>query len=102
MPCDLSDGDAVMRVVEGCDGIVHVGCISVEKSFDLIEAANLRGVHNLYEAARAHGQPRIVFASSNHTIGYHSQTARLDHGAPYRPDGYCGVSKIFGEAVASL
>ena len=48
MPCDLSDGDAVTRLVEGCDGIVHLGGISVEKSFDLIEAANLRGVHNLY------------------------------------------------------
>ncbi|MBR9838845.1 MAG: NAD(P)-dependent oxidoreductase [Rhodobacteraceae bacterium] len=102
VPCDLSDGDAVMRLVEGCDGIVHLGGISVEKSFDLIEAANLRGVYNLYEAARAHGRPRIVFASSNHTIGYHPQTARLDHSAPYRPDGYYGVSKIFGEAVASL
>ncbi|EPX75511.1 NAD-dependent epimerase/dehydratase family protein [Salipiger mucosus] len=102
VPCDISDGDAVMDLVEGCDGIVHLGGISVEKSFDLIESANLRGVHNLYEAARAHGRPRIVFASSNHTIGYHDQTTRLDHTSPYRPDGYYGVSKIFGEAVASL
>jgi uronate dehydrogenase len=102
VPCDLSDGDAVLRLVEGCDGIVHLGGISVERSFDLIEAANLRGVYNLYEAARAHGMPRIVFASSNHTIGYHDQTTRLDHTAPYRPDGLYGVSKIFGEAVASL
>ena len=86
VPCDLADGAAVKRLVEGCDGIVHLGGISVEKSFDLIEAANLRGVYNLYEAARAHGMPRIVFASSNHTIGYHEQTERLDHTAPYRPD----------------
>ena len=102
VPCDLADGAAVKRLVEGCDGIVHLGGISVEKSFDLIEAANLRGVYNLYEAARAHSMPRIVFASSNHTIGYHEQTERLDHTAPYRPDSLYGVSKIFGEAVAQL
>ena len=100
--CDLSDGAAVMKLVEGVDGIVHLGGISTERAFDLIEAANLRGVYNLYEAARAHGMPRIVFASSNHTIGYHDQTTRLDHGAPLRPDSLYGVSKIFGEAVASL
>ncbi|WP_417721800.1 NAD-dependent epimerase/dehydratase family protein [Salipiger sp.] len=102
VPCDLSDGDAVMDLVKDCDGIVHLGGISVERSFDLIEAANLRGVYNLYEAARHHGMPRIVFASSNHTIGYHLQTERLDHTAKYRPDGFYGVSKIFGESVASL
>lgn len=100
--CDLADGEAVAALVEGCDGIVHLGGISVERNFDLIEAANLRGVYNLYEAARAHGMPRIVFASSNHTIGYHLQTERLDHRSPYRPDGLYGVSKIFGESIASL
>lgn len=100
--CDLANGAAVNDLVKDCDGIVHLGGVSVEKSFDLIEAANLRGLYNLYEAARLNGMPRIIFASSNHTIGYHLQTERLDHTAPYRPDGLYGVSKIFGEAVASL
>ncbi len=100
--CDLADGQAVMDLVKDCDAIVHLGGISVEKSFDLIEAANLRGVYNLYEAARAHGQPRIVFASSNHTIGYYGQNERLTASDPFKPDSLYGVSKIFGEAVASL
>ena len=46
--------------------------------------------------------PRIVFASSNHTIGYYRQDEHLDAGATLRPDGLYGVSKCFGEAIATL
>jgi len=100
--CDLADGAAVAELVAGCDGIVHLGGISVERNFDLIEAANLRGVYNLYEAARLNGLPRIIFASSNHTVGFHTQSTRLTASDPFKPDSLYGVSKIFGEAIASL
>ncbi len=102
MSCDLSDAAAVHEMVAGCDGIVHLGGVSVERPFDQILGGNIVGLYNLYEAARAHGQPRIVFASSNHTIGYYPQTERLGPDAPYRPDGLYGVSKCFGEALARL
>ncbi|TRL37082.1 NAD-dependent epimerase/dehydratase family protein [Rhizobium straminoryzae] len=100
--CDLGDAEAVHRLVEGCDGIVHLGGISVEDKFSKIMNANLLGLYNLYEAARAHGQPRIVFASSNHTVGFYRQDQHIDVTAPMRPDGLYGVSKCFGEALARL
>ncbi|MFC6446636.1 NAD-dependent epimerase/dehydratase family protein [Shinella zoogloeoides] len=100
--CDLADAAAVDAMVEGCDGIVHLGGISVERPFAQILGGNIVGLYNLYEAARAHGLPRIVFASSNHTIGYYPQTERLGPDAPYRPDGLYGVSKCFGEALARM
>lgn len=100
--CDLSDARAVDDMVAGCDGIVHLGGISVERPFDQIVGGNIVGLYNLYEAARAHGRPRIVFASSNHTIGYYPQTERLGPDAPFRPDGLYGVSKCFGEALARM
>lgn len=100
--CDLADEAAVFELVKDCDGIIHLGGVSVEKSYDLIEAANIRGVYNLYEAARANGMPRIVFASSNHTIGYYPQDQRLTADMPVRPDGWYGISKVFGESVASM
>lgn len=100
--CSLEDGGAVHALVKDCDGIVHLGGISVEKAYDPIEAANLRGVYNLYEAARLAGMPRILFASSNHTIGYYRQGEQLSPQTPFLPDGLYGVSKIFGEAMASL
>ncbi|MSU89500.1 NAD-dependent epimerase/dehydratase family protein [Rhodobacteraceae bacterium 2CG4] len=100
--CDLSDAAAVDALVEGCDGIVHFGGVSVEKPWSMIRPANIDGLYNLYEAARKHGQPRIVFASSNHAIGFYRQTERIDARAPTRPDGLYGVSKVFGEALASM
>ncbi|MDD2870160.1 NAD(P)-dependent oxidoreductase [Neomegalonema sp.] len=100
--CDLADAAAVMDLVEGCDGIVHLGGISVEDSFSKIMQANLLGLYNLYEAARAHGRPRILFASSNHAIGYYPQSRRLKGDEPFRPDGLYGVSKAFGESLARM
>jgi uronate dehydrogenase len=100
--CDLADRDAVMRLVEGCDAIVHLGGVSVEDRFSKIVDANIVGLFNLYEAARAHGHPRIVFASSNHTVGFHPQDRRLDADCTFAPDGLYGVSKCFGEALARM
>ncbi|WEZ82700.1 NAD(P)-dependent oxidoreductase [Rhizobium sp. 32-5/1] len=100
--CDLGDAAAVMKLVEGCDGIVHLGGISVEDKFSKILNANLLGLYNLYEAARAHGMPRILFASSNHTVGFYRQDEHIDVTAPMRPDGLYGVSKCFGEALARM
>ncbi|MFT4185359.1 MAG: NAD(P)-dependent oxidoreductase [Rhizobium sp.] len=100
--CDLADRDGVAELVKDVDGIIHLGGISTEKPFDLILQGNIVGVYNLYEAARNAGQPRIVFASSNHTIGYYRRDERIDSSVPTRPDSFYGVSKVFGEAVASL
>ncbi|MFD2237630.1 NAD-dependent epimerase/dehydratase family protein [Aureimonas populi] len=100
--CDLADAKAVDRLVDGCDAIIHLGGISLEDRFSRILDANILGLFNLYEAARAHGHPRIFFASSNHTIGFYRQDERLDAGMPMRPDGLYGVSKCFGEALARM
>jgi len=99
---DLADRDAVRHLVANVDGIVHLGGISTEAAFDPILQANIIGLYNLYEAARAHGMPRILFASSNHTIGYYRQDERIDANVPLRPDSLYGVSKCFGEALARL
>jgi uronate dehydrogenase len=100
--CDLGDKASVDALVAGCDGIVHLGGVSVEDTFSKILNANISGIYNLYEAVRKHGSPRVVLASSNHVVGYHLQSERLDATAPLRPDGLYGVSKCFAEAMASM
>ena len=102
VPCDLSDKAAVHALVEGCDAIVHLGGVSVERPFEEILEANIKGVFNVYEAARRHGVKRVVFASSNHVIGFYKQSEHIDAHAPRRPDGYYGLSKSFGEDVAQF
>ncbi|PVE25938.1 NAD-dependent dehydratase [Microvirga sp. KLBC 81] len=100
--CDLGDRRAVDELVNGVDGIIHLGGISVEKPFDLILNGNIVGVYNLFEAARHHGKPRIIFASSNHVVGYYRRDQYLDNGVVPRPDSLYGVSKAFGENMASF
>lgn len=100
--CDLADRDAMFKMVEGCDAIVHLGGVSVERPFEEILGGNIIGLYNLYEAARANDHPRIIFASSNHTIGFYPQTQRLTADMPYRPDGLYGVSKCYGESLARM
>lgn len=101
--CDLGDKAAVEALVEGCQGVIHMGGQPVEATWEVVRNANIDGMFNLYEAARkASVTPRIVFASSNHAIGFHKQTTRLDAHSPTRPDGLYGVSKVFGEALASM
>ena len=97
---DLADPGAVDALVDGCDGILHFGGIATEQEWDRILAANIIGMRNLYEAARRHGRPRILFASSNHVVGFYRQDQMLDADAAHRPDGWYGISKSFGEAVA--
>ncbi|TLG85360.1 NAD(P)-dependent oxidoreductase, partial [Pseudomonas edaphica] len=96
-PCDLADKQAVHQLVEGVDAILHFGGVSVERSFEEVLGANISGVFHIYEAARRHGVKRVIFASSNHVIGFYKQDESIDAHSPRRPDSYYGLSKSYGE-----
>lgn len=98
--CDLGDAEAVDRLLSGVDAVIHLGGISVEAAFAPILNANIIGVFNLYQAARKHNIRRIVFASSNHVVGFYKQTDKIDVDVPMRPDTLYGVSKGFGELLS--
>jgi len=98
--CDLADKAAVFKLLEGVDAVLHFGGISTENTFENIMAANIAGTYNLYEAVHKHGVKRVVFASSNHTIGYYKTTDYIDADSPMRPDSLYGVSKCFGESLS--
>lgn len=100
--CNLDDKAAVEALVQDCDGIVHMGGKSLEGTWEEVNAGNIQGIFHLYEAARKANCKRIVFASSNHAIGFYPQTQKIDATVPTRPDGLYGVSKVFGEAMASM
>ncbi|MCF5164441.1 NAD-dependent epimerase/dehydratase family protein [Pseudomonas congelans] len=100
--CDLANKDAVHQLVEGVDAIVHFGGVSVERPFEEILGANICGVFHIYEAARRHGVKRVIFASSNHVIGFYKQSETIDAHSPRRPDSYYGLSKSYGEDMASF
>ena len=97
---DLSDKDAVHALLEGVDAVIHLGGISIEAPFDDLLEANIRGLYNLYSAAQKQGVKRVVYASSNHAVGFHPVTSVLDTDAPLRPDTLYGVTKCFGESLS--
>lgn len=98
----LSDMAACERICEGVDGIIHLGGYSVEAEWETIHEANIVGCFNLFEAARRKGVKRVVFASSNHAVGFYRRTKRISTDQRVRPDGLYGVSKAYGEALGSL
>jgi uronate dehydrogenase len=99
---DLADFDAIDKMCQGVGRIVHFGGISYEASFDKILPANILGTYNVFEAARRNGAGPIVYASSNHAIGFYTRDDRLDTEVRTRPDSLYGVSKAFGEDLASM
>lgn len=64
--------------------------------------SNIIGCYNLFEAARKKGVKRVVFASSNHAVGFIRATTVSVPAVTARPDSRYGVSKVFGEAVDAL
>ncbi|MBV8667113.1 MAG: NAD(P)-dependent oxidoreductase [Burkholderiaceae bacterium] len=98
--CDLADKASVLKLLEGVDAVLHFGGISVEQPFEPIMQANILGMNNLYEAAYKSGVNRIVYASSNHAVGYYPNTTLVDANMPMRPDGFYGLSKCFGELLS--
>jgi uronate dehydrogenase len=87
-------------LVRGCDAIVHLGGVSMERPFEEILEANIKGVFHLYEGARRHGvqargvrqlEPRDRLPQAGRV---------LDGLRPRRPDGYYGLSKAYGEDLS--
>jgi uronate dehydrogenase len=99
----VTDLAALTAASEGADAIIHLGGIATEDSWRDILEININGTYNVFEAARRAGVSRVIFASSNHAVGF---TPRSDFPvADYKfpaPDTYYGVSKVAGEGLAAL
>lgn len=98
---DLNDGMAILRLAEGCGAVLHFGGVSLERPFEEVLGPNIRGLHHIYEAARRE-RARVVFASSNHSVGFHERTETIAPDAPFLPDGFYGLSKAYGELMGRL
>ena len=98
----LEDKAAMQALLASVDAVVHLGGVSTESAFEPILQANIIGLFNLYEAARHHRVRRVVFASSNHVVGFYKQSDVIDNRSPPRPDTLYGVSKAFGEDLSRM
>src|SRR5271166_5003708 len=98
---DLNNGVDILRLAEGCGMILHFGGVSTEHPFEDVLGPNIRGLYHIYEAARRE-KARVLFASSNHSIGFHERGEMLDDDCQFLPDGYYGLSKAYGELIGRM
>lgn len=98
---DLRDGVEILRLAEGCGTILHFGGTSTHRPFAEVLGPNIEGLYYVYEAARRE-HARVVFASSNHAIGFHERSETIDDDTQFLPDSYYGLSKAYGELMGRL
>jgi NAD+ dependent glucose-6-phosphate dehydrogenase len=99
---DITDIAVAERALAGAAAVLHLaGNPSTSANWDEVRTANIEGTFNVFEAARRNNVARVVFASTNHVMGFYvlEQQFPIDTRLPIRPDSLYGVSKAFGEAL---
>lgn len=96
---DITSAADLDAALAGVDAIVHLAGQPTEAPWPVIRDANVEGAVQVFEAARRAGVRRIVYASSNHAVGFEPSAGELPADLPPRPDTLYGVSKVFGEAL---
>ena len=99
---NLKNFKETVKMTKNVYAIVHFGAIPIEDTQKNILQNNIIGTYNIFEAARINRVKRIIFASSNHAIGFHRRTSKLDELSTQRPDSHYGLSKAFGEDLSRL
>jgi uronate dehydrogenase len=102
----VDDLDALLAAAEGTDAIIHLaGLATGGHAWDDYVRVNLTGTYNVLEAARRCSVPRVIYASSNHAVGFTERPAgavEVPATLAPRPDSYYGVCKVASEALCSL
>lgn len=109
--CDIRDREAVARVMDGVDAVVHTAAwhgihLRDHPASDFWEL-NAAGTFNLFETATSAGARGFVFSS---TIGVYGDSSRpvgaepaiwVTEDLPCRPTDIYGTSKVIGEDLAA-
>ena len=117
---DLADFETMRPAFNGQEIVIHLAAEpSAAAPWELILRNNIIGTYNVMKASRESGVKRVVFASTNHVVGYipmkeepyksiyEDRLTDLLMPIPmvtserHRPDGYYAISKSFGEHIGS-
>ncbi len=96
---DITDRPAIERVMHGVDALVHLAGAGGGFDLETLFETNVRGLFDVFEAARLAGVKRIVFASSNHAFGCYPIEVPVSPDLPARPDTLYGAFKVLGEVM---
>ena len=118
---DISKIEEIQSAFESQDAVIHLGADPRgEAPWESILQNNIVGTRNVFEASRIAGIKKVIFATTNHVVGYLYQKndlyksilegkvkesntkIPLINNDISRPDCLYAVSKLFGESLASL
>src|SRR5262249_25273975 len=98
-----TDLEAMTKACQGADAVIHLAAQAGEAPWGRIPQVNIHGTYVAFEAARRVHVARVIFASSDHVVGFAPRSQfPVPDDAFAAPDTYCGVSKATGEALGSL
>jgi UDP-glucose 4-epimerase len=99
---DITQYDEFLAACQGMDAVVHLAADpSMQADFyKTLLNLNIIGCYNGFEAARAAGCQRIVFASSVNAILGHDDKTPVPWDVPVYPINVYGATKCWGEALA--
>lgn len=99
----VEDLGALRQAVAGADAIIHLAGLIDGHAWEEYVRVNITGTYNVLEAARRAGVGRVVYASSNHAVGWTERSSQVVPADLFpRPDSYYGVGKVAAEALCSL
>lgn len=102
MVADLIEPGVADDAVAGVDAVVHLANIPSEAPLPRILESHLHTTARLLDAMVEAGVGRMVYASSNHAVGFTPRTDNLSADTPPRPDTFYGIGKVAAEALCRL
>ena len=105
---DLTDAEAVARVAEGAEAIVHLAAIPspIGREPEDVFANNMTSTFNVVEAAIRQDARKVIYSSSGSALGFAFRFREMvpdympmDEEHPLRPQDAYGLSKWLGEEI---
>jgi nucleoside-diphosphate-sugar epimerase len=112
LPADLTDFGQTLEALSGAElmsgveAVVHLAAVPspVHATPDVVFSTNIRSTHTVFAAAARLGLARVVWASSETTLGTPFSTppqyTPVDERHPLRPESSYALSKVLGEEMA--
>ncbi|HXV41897.1 MAG TPA: NAD(P)-dependent oxidoreductase [Anaerolineae bacterium] len=104
---DLTDLGQTFEALHGAEGVVHLAAIPAPglQSAEVTFRVNMVSTYNIFSAATTLGLKRIVWASSETTLGLpfdreQPAYAPIDEAHPLYPESSYALSKMLGEEMA--
>ncbi|MBW0236417.1 NAD-dependent epimerase/dehydratase family protein [Pseudomonas taetrolens] len=101
---DISVQASCLEACEGIHTVIHLAA-DPHPDADFMSSllpVNIVGTYNMLFAAKAQGCKRFIFASSAQAIEGYPEDVQVQEWMAPKPGNLYGVSKAFGEALASM